>query len=463
MPDDDTPEVPTTTATPQSPAALLAELAKAQEARAESIDEHRVSEPESPSIDEAPSIPAVPRLTSFQDLLGEPDDTDEDLSLDMPDKEPPVVPPPVSPPPTEDRHLYSEGVHTRIRTFVHDEEQEDNDDSGVRPALEAHTDDTFRIGILGGRNSGKSFLFQSMVYRTSNTANAGCLSSMLAGVARLYRGAGTTARQDWRFRSTDKYLDDYMSWRRLETTLLEPPEWHRLVVDMKTGFLGRGRQPLEIQFLDAPGEWISQTEGHDAERSAVWKTAYVDARVLVFCLPIWALFPAPGAVDREDQAHEVKQFLRAVHNIVAERARHKVQHRTEVVLALTMADDPRSALTAVRTRWIEPYTKTWRGHRKFLKLLSRGRGISRYLAHARALSNALDEQIASLPNQMHAQIPAQIALQQPGVTPWIIPMSAVDGTHLDDPDDAKPESPPMPVHVELPILLSMSVQFNALM
>lgn len=437
-----------------SPAALLAQLAMKHRRRVDDEDPEPATAEEPLRTLPPPTSP--PPIQSYQDLIGEPEDTEEELALEMPSVD--EQDGSRAGLPSLDR--YEPGERTVPFSSVDEDYDEEEQHA---PALEAHTDDTFRIGILGGRASGKSFLFQSMVYRTSNTSNAGCLSPMLAGVARLYRGAGTMDDQEWKFRSTDKYLADYIKWRRLKTTLLEPPEWHRLVVDMKTGLFGRGRQPLEIQFLDAPGEWISQTEGHDAERSQVWKTAYVDARVLIFCLPIWALFPAPGAVERRDQEHEVEQFLSAVYNIVAERSRHDVRHRTEVVLALTMADDPRSALTAVRSRWIEPYTRSWSGHRRYLRILSKGRGISRYLAHARALSYALRQQIEDLPNQMHAKIPAELSLQQPGVTPWIIPMSAVDGACLDDPEDAKPESPPMPLHVELPILLSMSVQFNALM
>jgi hypothetical protein len=134
------------------------------------------------------------------------------------------------------------------------------------------------------------------------------------------------------------------------------------------------------------------------------------------------------------------------------------------ILAFTMADDRRSALKAIREQWIAGYLQS---HHAILLQTRRGSGIARYLANARRVSDILMDEIASADSPGIARIPDRLSFG--GNRPWLIPVSAIHGEALDqleadypNPDDRPRREPPVPVHVELPLLVALCEQSNAL-
>jgi hypothetical protein len=349
----------------------------------------------------------------------------------------------------------------------------------------------FKIGILGGRASGKTYLFNSLLYRVADPRRSGALTPFLArNPPKLYRAGLLNNQQGFddpsqlaaeRIR-VDQTLQDYTQWIRLDTTRLFGAEWYKIRMATRAGFLGGGRRTLDVEFLDAPGEWLERefppTQANiskeDHDRMQIWRMAYLEAKVLIFCLPAWALFPTPAARERHmsqggrSPDEVLEAFKKVLFNYEFLRQTFGIKHKVKVVLALTMADDDRFALDTVKRMWIRPYSESRRAHRKFMKSLQSFRGggsIARYLDHARQVSHALTEAIASMDSNLHSALADQLYFED-DTPPWLLPVSAIHGQTLDDRDGAgEPHSadPPQPVHVELPLLLALCARDNALM
>jgi len=322
-----------------------------------------------------------------------------------------------------------------------------------------------KVGIVGGKGSGKSYLFQAMVYRTADPAHAGALAHYLGDdTIRVFRkepGAENAVSLD-----PMRLVDQYKSWIALEQTTLLNHRWYKLRIRYRRG-LFRRRTDLDVQFFDGSGE-AYQAESLAEDVKDLWRQAFLDARVMVFCLPIWAAFPAPGELSTDDHKEREKQVTglrNVVKNFVDMREHHRRGHAVTSVLALTMADDRRSALTALRDNWVTPFM---RHAGRYMRELRRGSGVARYLADARAVSEALRDEFDHSPDRAVSGIPR--LLDFGGGAPWIIPVSAIDGGELEELDRAQRagqpatiEHPPEPVHVELPLLVALCERHNALM
>ena len=338
--------------------------------------------------------------------------------------------------------------------------------------------DTYKLGIVGGKGVGKSYLFQAMVYRTFAGLQSGALTYYLEhSGSHLFIGSGSTGNVHTvdtavaRSLNRVRFIDKYRSWQRLPFTSRQGQQWYRLRLLFQTGFLGRDQSSIDVEFFDASGEGLMALQAMDKNERELWRRAYLDAHVMVFCLPLWAAFPDSSLTDTDwdERAYVLADFEQVVQNYRDMRSREHETRPVTTVLALTMADDRRSALQTLRARWITPYMDS---PHTYLKQLRTGRGVARYLANARRVSEALHEEFASSRDPRVVDMPN---LDFGRGRPWIVPLSAIEGARLDDletrypnPDDparlrASRNSAPTPVHVELPLLVALCERDNALM
>jgi hypothetical protein len=316
-----------------------------------------------------------------------------------------------------------------------------------------------KLGIIGGRQVGKSFLFQAMVYRTYSKVQAGAMSPFLDKTLLFY----AMQRQDKaRLFNLSGFCDKYMSWQRLPFTSLDNQQWYRLRLYYRTGILGRRQSSMDVEFFDGSGENFfeaARTRGI----SQLWRDGYLDARVMVFCLPLWAAFPGSRMTpdDRQERKLILQGFEKVVQNYEELRREGKRTQPVKSILAFTMADDPRGALGTLYDKWIAPYMDS---PQLYLPKLAKEPGIACYLANARSVSEALHQELAASRDPRVSSIPQRLDF---GSRPWLIPLSAVEGKRLDRLEHEKSqidERPaPVPVHVELPLLVALCEQRNALM
>jgi hypothetical protein len=379
----------------------------------------------------------------------------------------PVVPPLAEPP-----HEAETAEVTTEPPVYRDEDFDDKDDEPFdRP--NAH-----KLGIIGGKGVGKTYLFQAMFYRCFAGEQAGALTRYLErDGAHLFiaTGANNQFVKTGKARTLNRvnFIKKYENWERLASTTKVVQQWYRCRLLYRTGLLGRSRTAMDVEFLDASGEGLLELGSLSASDREVWERAYLDARVMVFCLPLWGAFPA-STLTEEDW--EIRQSLivgleQVVNHYKDMRRRNSRTDRVSTILALTMADDRRSALRALHDSWINPYLQS---PYPILKQLRRETGVARYIANARRISEALHAEFASSRAPKIANIPGNLDFG--GGEPWIVPMSAIHGERLDYLDNKYKDgiddparrmevrdAAPTPVHVELPLLLALCERENALM
>lgn len=352
--------------------------------------------------------------------------------------------------------------------------------------LRFHARGGTKVAVLGARESGKSYLFQAMTYRASNPARSGALKYFLKNAqAELFEAAG--ADDELQPRAIKEVNAIYKRWERLAATKLATQRWYKLLLRYKTGWLGVRQSELYVDLLDGSGDSLQQKVAlMRPEEVAMWERAYLPARVVIFCLPMWAAFPEPAlrATSEEDRQQALHGFYQVVHNLKTLRKERGINHSVQTILALTMADDRRCALPEVRNHWIEPFI-THAAERA--AELGTGRGLSRYLAEARHVSKYLLKEFQLSKEHDVQKIPFELELN--GAMPMLVPLSAIEGAALEvkssaanaaatpaaarvfagapSPRTSMPSlviepSDPVPVHVELPLLLALCEQHNAL-
>jgi len=323
-----------------------------------------------------------------------------------------------------------------------------------------------KLGIIGGKGVGKSYLFQAMVARSFHADKAGALAYYLDTQGIVLHTA--IRREDpARLVNPKRFVDHYSDWKRIAATMADTQRWYRLSLPYRTGLLGRGRSLLEVEFFEASGEGLLELEYMGKEELGLWKEAYLDAPVMVFCLPLWAAFPDAELPDEDWQAREqiLKGFYQVVFNYQLLREKHRRDQPVRGILALTMADDPRSALADLRDRWITPYLDD---PETYLQGFAHSGGVARYMANARKISAVLHGEFKKLADFRVGAIPNMLNFN--GGPPWLIPLSAIEGKKLDiiESQPARHRypgrfQPPVPVHVELPLLVALCERENALM
>jgi hypothetical protein len=341
--------------------------------------------------------------------------------------------------------------------------------------------DAQKLGILGGKGVGKSYLFQSMVYRTFAGQQAGALTYYLERDSmRLFMAEGSGSNGAERLIRTGAartlnrvtFIDKYLTWQRLAFTSTQSQQWYRLRLSFRTGWLGGSQSAIDVEFFDGSGEGFFELLTLTSEDWALWAKAYLDATVMVFCLPLWAAFPGADLSDEDWKTRErlLAGFEQVVQNYGDLRRRCGRSRPVSSILAFTMADDRRSALRTLYDRWISPYLDA---PHPYLRQLRKGGGIARYLNNARRISEAMHEEFAAVGDPRVAGIPQSLDFGRG--RPWIVPLSAIDGARLDELETKypNPDDParlrdarvvaPTPVHVELPLLVALCERENALM
>jgi hypothetical protein len=387
----------------------------------------------------------------------------------------PVIAPamaPVMPPSDEEDKQTAQSLHAG-----YDEQDFDDRDDEPFDRPDAH-----KLGIIGGKGVGKTYLFQAMFYRCFSGKQSGALTKYLQPEgAHLFIARGETGGDGRQITKTGKartlnrvgFIHEYENWQRLSTTKKEVQQWYRLRLLYRTGVWGRDRSALDVEFFDASGEGLLGLETLSPQDREVWDKAYLDARVMVFCLPLWAAFPNGNLTDDEWMIREglIGGLEQVVNHYKDMRRRHNRTTAVSSILALTMADDRRSALRALHDAWIKPYLDS---PHTILRRLRKETGIARYIANARKISEAVLEEFASSRAPQVASIPGSLDFGRG--EPWIVPLSAIDGDRLQDLEDRYRNRPddsarlmearnaaPTPVHVELPLLLALCERENALM
>jgi hypothetical protein len=325
---------------------------------------------------------------------------------------------------------------------------------------------TIKVGILGGKGVGKSYLFQAMVYRIAHLGQAGVLKYYMRDLVAELSMSEIEDPQRRKLVLSD-FLEGYSRLLRLPATLMSEQKWYRLQLNFATGTFGRGNSTMNIEFLDGSGEALEMGLAIPKMRE-LWEQAFRDATVMIFCLPIWTLFPNADEMKEDDWDYRdrwLKGFARVV-TTYREIRNPKLKVRS--VLVLTMADDRKSALRTLFRRWIKPCIER-ESAEKFLQEVHEGSGIMRYLATARDVSQYLHREFKRV--DFGGVIPHPAELNFGYGLPWIVPVSAVDGDRLVQIEEERMHNPkyryrgpaPIPAHVELALLAAMCEHYNALM
>jgi hypothetical protein len=335
--------------------------------------------------------------------------------------------------------------------------------ASVRRRLQGSEDRPLQFGIVGGKGVGKSYLLQSLVYR-SYGEHVGALAPYLdRSNVSLSSGAFRDAEEQER-ENLVSFVRNFEAWQRLGQTLLLNQRWYRLELPFRTGILGTNRSTLEVELFDGSGEGFFEAPRN--RNDATWREAYLDADVMVFCLPLWVAFPGSKPADQDVESHEaiLQGFAQTVENFRDLRRLNRQDRPVRTILALTMADDPRSSLVDLRKRWVEPFMQR---PGSYLRRLRTQAGVMRYLNNARQVSDFLTAAFFAA-RQGISGIPKQLNFN--GGLPWIVPMSAIEGTVLDQFEEKETSrserrefGDPVPAHVELPLLMALCEHHNALL
>ncbi len=327
---------------------------------------------------------------------------------------------------------------------------------------------SFETAILGPTNSGKSYYFQGLMYRLQQKGQQGVLTRYLSDVA-LWRKTVTLNRMLMlRAEGSDAQIDygtgervalgdfnkAYQDYKRLPQTTRTI--FHRYTVGLtyRTGWRGQRKQLLKLSFIDAPGELHRQGPRGTALAAEVWR-AYTTARVAVFCLPVWVAFPGDSPlIDRDTRKSTLDDFEVIVEHFLG--LVRNTPRDVRIVLALTQSDAVESGLQTLADRWVRSYLNDSRNH---LARLGGVSGPTQYLAAARSVSRYVAREFSRSVEERVFRIPKLLTVD--GRHPWIIPVSAVDGEVVAKRKAAR--NPPVPAHVDLPLLLALCEAHNALL
>lgn len=325
--------------------------------------------------------------------------------------------------------------------------------------------DSSRIGLLGGRNVGKTYFFNGIIYRTLTHKTSGAVS-------RYLQSSSLDVRQKPEDPGQPEDLFDvitaYEKWTKYVGTTIALEKWYSLHLTFQAGVIGTNRGSMTLEFLDGSGEGFTRPLDHETEPT--WRAAFSTAGIMIFCLPMWAAFPSQ--LGEEDKEYR-KEFLKDFFTVIKSYTQIRVPDaNVRAILALTHADDDeRCALREVTEQWIRPVLND---PKEYLTRLRSRTGITRYLASAQAVSEYLYEKLNQSGDKLVERIPEELEKLGRG-RPWIIPVSAVEGKTLEravairkqNPNDPVLDellkSPPVPVHVELPLLAALCESHNALM
>jgi len=350
----------------------------------------------------------------------------------------------------------------------------ENNDLPIKETLKEifETKNAAKISLIGGKGIGKSYLFQAMVYRSWSNQLSGALSYYLdCDSTRL---VAAQSRQDpaLLYRLTE-YLESYEQWLRLDATKIETQLWFRLELPYRKGLLGLNRGQLAIEFYDGAGEFFESDL--DESKVDVWENL-TKSNIMVFCLPYWVVFPSDDISDADYNERRIRlnAFDKILSNYKEIRRRTKQKHSVFSILALTQADDRRAGgneiISQIQENWIEEYMNNTED---YLKALRKPHNVLNYLKNAKKISKLL---LKEMSNNMDPKVSSIVSgLDLGRGKPWLMPVSAIEGHKLQSIEEITRQSqseenflikqqrtPPIPVHVELPLLVALCEYTNAL-
>lgn len=316
---------------------------------------------------------------------------------------------------------------------------------------------TFKVGLVGGKNTGKSYLFQSLVRRCADPDQSGALTPFLRG-GKVELSSAPDASQALQPEPINQITENYRKWQKLAQTTFTEQRWYSLQLHLNNG-LARGRQEMDFEFMDGSGEGFFE-KAYELHPD-LWRDSFRDAKVMIFCLPFWAMFPSPSLdqASRDEREAVLRGFERVVLNYRKMRIAESVQDtKVHTVLALTMADDERTYLDALQRRWIEPFMHNVADN---LRRVRHQSNVVTYLENARRISDVLYDELDRLSDSTWTSLPSKIDLG--AGRPWLVPVSAINGQLLaqyEGASDVPLHEVPVPVHVELPLLLALAHRHN---
>ena len=330
-----------------------------------------------------------------------------------------------------------------------------------------------KLGIVGGVGVGKSYLFRALVYQLQQIDKSGPLSYFLNDAVTLYEASED--KSQWILSDTLKFTQPYETWVKLSPTRDITQKWYRLSIPIRSGVLNRTKREINLEFFDGAGEHLAST---NETGKNTWANHYEDTDVMVFCLPFWAAFPKPVQEMNQDEYDSlnkaIESFRVVVNNFLGLRRSKSSKSKVKCIIALTMADDIlRSPIAEeLSNTWFRPFKlvlgQTPQNLGSYFKRVSKGSGVSLYLANAKRVSDILISQMES--NRSLTDILNKLDLGEG--RPWILPVSAIDGDLLDSEDTQKLDvddlrrrhlPAPIPAHIELLLLVTLSQHTNALM
>ena len=341
--------------------------------------------------------------------------------------------------------------------------------------------EVLRVALLGGAHSGKRALFQAMAYRAGGRRRAGALASLLGPGAGKVRCLGAESRPA--ADETERLARAFEGWRCLNSDLDEAPASkphspagrYRLELPYPTGWLGRPVARMQVDLFPtsllpqhtpqpAPPTTPLPTPLPQDERELLRRT-----RVLIFAVPFWACLPRPD-VGEEVVAAGREHLDVLGQQVLAVKEARQGGERASIFLALTLADDERGGLPDLREAWIH---RAIEGHRRHANRLRRPQYLLTYLQNARRISEHLHRVLAgaeagalrsAAPPSSAAAVHELLELEGPERT-WLLPVSALDARIAEHvaAGGAAPGEPPVPAHVELPLLLALCEHAEALL
>lgn len=351
------------------------------------------------------------------------------------------------------------------------ENTENNNQTTTKKFTEKHkasSTKNFKLGIVGGKGVGKTYLFHAMIHRLEKFTESGALRYFFKDAGNIEIYSTASQEEPATKRSYASFNEKYDTWEELPATKVHTQRWHNVSIPYRTGILGQSQSYMELEFFDGAGEMFStQTDiSYD-----YWKNNFSDISVIVFCLPLWVALPLKKNRDSKSRREIIESFDTVVQSFKKIREDNNNKKPVKTILALTMADDTTKTSLGdeLVNTWLKPYMLETADHgidTNFFNDFKTGGAVNRYLANARKTSNILKEKIAN-GDRLISNLTNKLKFG--AGDPWIIPVSAIRGEFLAELNklDEKPEDLSLPdhnpAHVELPLLVALCEKTNAIM
>lgn len=306
----------------------------------------------------------------------------------------------------------------------------------------------FRIGILGGKGTGKSYFVSALVHCLRKSENRGAVMAFIRRGEDSMSIANAASKD---LVTPESFCDNFENGLGIPQTIESNQRWITIRLFYRKGPFGLGKSIMPIDVEDLSGELLSKPL--NPINQPIYERVGSKSRLMIFCLPVWVAFPGP-ATNRTGAQRLTREFAQVIENHpqVARQFRHR--ERVLSVVALTMADNPESILTDVREAWVNRYRDPSIPYE--LENLHRPNHLCAYLTAARRVSRSLHRQLEYSEDGIRREVAKSIRLKSLSRRAWLLPVSAYDGQNPGSKN-------PLPVHVELLLLAALCMNRNVLM